>query len=222
MADRPFSGFPAEAIEFYEGLEADNSKAYWSEHKPTYDACVRAPMEALLAALEPEFGAGHVFRPYRDVRYSRDKSPYKTAQGGVVGHDDGSVHYVQLSADGLFVAGGVHSPARDQLERLRAAIDDEASARPLLAVLDDLRAAGYETSEPALKRAPRGYPVDHPRIGLLRCTELTAGRRFAPEGWMGTPAALDVVRGAWRALQPLNDWVGTHVGASHLPPDRPR
>src|ERR1051325_11884594 len=74
-----FRGWPAEALEFYEGLEADNSKTYWTAHKTVYDEKVHAPMLALLAELEPEFGAGKIFRPYRDVRFSADKSPYKTA-----------------------------------------------------------------------------------------------------------------------------------------------
>jgi uncharacterized protein (DUF2461 family) len=81
-------------------------------------------------------------------------------------------------------------------------------------VLDDLRGSGFRVSEPALKRAPRGYPVDHPRIDLLRCTELTAAREWPPEDWVPTPAAKDRVRSAWRALGPLNDWLATHVGAA--------
>ena len=70
-----FHGWKVEALEFFEGLEADNSKAYWQRHKDVYDTIVRAPMEELLAELEPEFGEGRIFRPYRDIRFSRDKSP---------------------------------------------------------------------------------------------------------------------------------------------------
>src|SRR5947208_7921849 len=101
MSNAGFRGFPAEAIEFYEGLEADNSKSYWTAHKQMYDDAVRAPMQALLETLEPEFGAGSIFRPYRDVRFSRDKSPYKTHIGAAVGELRGSVYYVQLSSEGL-------------------------------------------------------------------------------------------------------------------------
>jgi uncharacterized protein (DUF2461 family) len=63
-----FAGFGEMVVDFYEGLEADNTKAYWSDQRAVYDEQVRAPMLALLADLEPEFGAGKVFRPYRDVR----------------------------------------------------------------------------------------------------------------------------------------------------------
>src|SRR5215216_5014379 len=74
-----FRGWPAEAIEFYEGLEADNSKTYWQQNKVVYEELVRGPMDELLAELAPQYGEGRIFRPYRDVRFSKDKSPYKTA-----------------------------------------------------------------------------------------------------------------------------------------------
>ena len=80
-----FTGWPAAAVEFYRGLEADNSKAYWTAHRAEYDALVLAPMEALLDDLEGEFGEGRIFRPYRDIRFSADKSPYKTAIGATLG-----------------------------------------------------------------------------------------------------------------------------------------
>src|SRR5215204_6947957 len=115
-----FTGWPVEAVEFYRGLEADNSKGYWTEHKAEYDALVLAPMQALLDDLEAEFGAGKVFRPYRDIRFSADKTPYKTAIGATIGESG----YVQFSASGLGVGGGCHMMATDQLGRFRAAIDD--------------------------------------------------------------------------------------------------
>src|SRR2546423_1141462 len=92
-----FRGWPAEAIEFYEGLLADNTRTYWQAHRTTYDEKVRAPMVELLAELEPKWGAGKIFRPYRDVRFSADKMPYKTAIGAML--EKGG--YVQISADGL-------------------------------------------------------------------------------------------------------------------------
>ena len=82
-----FTGFPDEGLLFYEGLEADNSKTYWTRSKDTYDSCVRAPMQALVDALAAEFGTAKLFRPYRDVRFSNDKTPYKTHQGAVANPD---------------------------------------------------------------------------------------------------------------------------------------
>src|SRR5262250_3083598 len=103
-----FCGFGERLIDFYEGLEADNSKAYWTDHKAIYDEHVRDPMVALLAELADEFGDGKVFRPYRDVRFSKDKTPYKNHCGGTVHGQRGSGgsggYYVQVSADGLTVA----------------------------------------------------------------------------------------------------------------------
>ena len=80
-----FHGWQAEALEFFDGLEADNSKAYWQRNKDVYDELVRGPMEALLIELEPEWGEGRIFRPYRDVRFSSDKSPYKTNIAAMIG-----------------------------------------------------------------------------------------------------------------------------------------
>ena len=114
-----FTGFPVEAFDFYEGLEADNSKTYWTAHKHLYEACVRDPLVALCELLEPEFGAVHLFRPYRDVRFARDKSPYKEQQGATVGDN-----YVLVSAAGLFAAGGYYHMAADQVGRYREAVDD--------------------------------------------------------------------------------------------------
>jgi uncharacterized protein (DUF2461 family) len=77
----PFTGIPAAALDFYDDLEQDNSKTFWTAHKAIYDEAVRAPMEALAADLAKDYGEGKLFRPYRDVRFSKDKTPYKTHQG---------------------------------------------------------------------------------------------------------------------------------------------
>ena len=76
-----FRGWPAEAITFYEGLEADNSKTYWTANKDVYESAVVAPFRALSDEVAEMFGLLRLFRPYRDVRFSKDKSPYKTGQG---------------------------------------------------------------------------------------------------------------------------------------------
>src|SRR4051794_20908058 len=121
-----FTGFPEHALDFYEGLEADNSRTYWLANKELYDTAVRAPMQALLDELEREFGTGKIFRPNRDVRFAADKSPYKTHCGAVLadhgGHAGG---YVQVSAEGLLVAGGYYSTSSDQVERYRRAVADD-------------------------------------------------------------------------------------------------
>jgi uncharacterized protein (TIGR02453 family) len=208
-----FAGFPEQALIFYEGLEADNSKPYWTDHKAEYETCVRGPMEALLADLEPEFGAGKLFRPYRDVRFSKDKTPYKTAAAAVV-EPAGSTGtlYVQLSAEGLRVAGGIYHTESAQLDRLRRAVADDVQGPALDRALAGLRRAGYQVDGERLTRTPRGYPADHPRADLLRHRSLYASRYWPPAPWLHQRAALTRVRTAWRAFGPLNSWLAANVG----------
>jgi uncharacterized protein (TIGR02453 family) len=207
-----FGGFPERALIFFEGLEADNSKPYWTDNKDVYERDVRAPMLALLTELEAEFGTGKVFRPYRDVRFSKDKTPYKTnAAASVEGY------YLSLSADGLFLGGGIYHPAPDQLERLRRAVADDVQGAALERVVATLRQAGFEISGDRMTRAPRGYPADHPRVELLKHRSLVAHRHWEPEPWLHTRRALTRIRDCWRGLAPLNDWLRSNVGASDRP-----
>jgi uncharacterized protein (TIGR02453 family) len=208
-----FRGWPAEALHFYEGLEADNSKAYWTDNKDTYDKCCRAPMAALLAELAPEFGAPKLFRPYRDVRFSADKSPYKTAIAASLAGGG----YVQLSADGLFVGSGMYHLAADQLERYRAAVDDDTTGEEIAGIVERTRKAGLDvTAHEVLKTAPKGFAKDHPRIELLRHKGLVAMRHWPAEPWLGTPKAKSYVVKTLRAAGPLNEWLIKNVGSSQL------
>ncbi len=208
-----FRGWPVEAVEFYEGLLADNSKAYWQENKAVYERCVRGPMEALLVELAPEFGEGRVFRPYRDVRFSADKSPYKTAIAASLAEGG----YIQMSADGLAAGSGLYMPANDQLDRYRRAVADDRSGSALATLVADLRAAKIEvTAHETLKTAPRGYPKDHPRIELLRQKGLIAWREWPVGAWLGTTKAKERVVDLLRAAAPMKAWLEQHVGDSAL------
>jgi uncharacterized protein (TIGR02453 family) len=204
-----FRGWPAEALEFFEGLEADNSKAFWQDHKATYEAAVRGPMEELLAELAPEFGAAKIFRPYRDVRFSADKSPYKTHIGATL--EKGG--YVQLSSVGLGAGLGYWHMTPDQLERYRRAVSSDATGEPLAALAESIRGRGIDiTSIASLKTAPRGFPKDHARGDLLRHKGLAAYRSWPVEPWLGTRAARTRVVAFLRTAQPLVDWLDDHVG----------
>jgi uncharacterized protein (TIGR02453 family) len=207
-----FKGWPVEAVEFFEGLEADNSKAYWLANKHIYENCVRAPMEALLEQLAPEFGPGKVYRPYRDVRFSADKTPYKTAIGA--SNERG---YVQLSSQGLAAATGYWHMARDQLVRYRAAVDDKRNGAELETLTATLRKAKYQVGGAGVRTAPRGYKTDHPRIELLRFTDMTVWREWPPAAWIGTAKASDRIVKVWRDAAPLTDWLDKHVGPSTEP-----
>jgi len=203
-----FRGWPAEALEFYDGLCADNTKTYWNAHKQIYDDCVRAPMVELLAELEPEFGPAKIYRPYRDVRFSKDKSPYKTHIGATLAGGG----YVQLSANGLAAGSGRWHLDPDELERYRDAVVDDLSGERLAAIVADLHAGGRDlASHDSLKTAPRGYPKDHPRGDLLRRKGIAAWQQWPVAAWLGTAKAKDRVVEFYRGAAPLNDWLAKHV-----------
>ncbi|HET7486688.1 MAG TPA: DUF2461 domain-containing protein [Acidimicrobiales bacterium] len=205
----PFRGWPAEALEFFDGLEADNSKTFWEANKATYQRCVRGPTEQLLEELAPEFGPGKLFRPYRDVRFSKDKSPYKTNIAAMVGETG----YLSLSAGGLEVGSGMYHMAPDQLDRYRRALDDEGTGGELDALAAALGRRGMELiAHDALKTVPRGYAKDHPRADLLRRKGLAAIRHFEPAAWLGTAKARTRVADTLRATAPLRAWLAANVG----------
>ena len=213
-----FRGWPAEALEFYEGLEADNTKAYWQDNKSVYEESVRAPMEALLVELAPKFGEGKIFRPYRDVRFSADKTPYKTAIGATLAGGG----YVQLSSEGLSAGCGMYHMASDQLDRYRRAVADDRTGKKLTGIVGRARAAGIDTTgHDTLKTAPRGYPKDHPRIDLLRCKGLVTWQQWPVGAWLGTAKAKDRVVEFLRASKPLQRWLDEHVGPSAIEEGRP-
>lgn len=210
-----FQGWPAEALEFYEGLAADNSRSYWQAHKDQYERDVRGPMLELLSDLEPEFGAGKIFRPYRDVRFSADKSPYKTAIAATL--EAGG--YLQLSAAGLAAGNGMYMMAPDQLTRYRRAVADDVIGERLRALITDIERHGITIGgHERLKTAPRGYSKDHPRVELLRYKGLVAWREWPVASWLGTAAAKDRVVQFLRTTQPLNDWLADQVGPSTAEP----
>jgi uncharacterized protein (TIGR02453 family) len=212
-----FRGWQAEAIEFYEGLEADNSKTYWNENRSVYDNLVREPMIELLSELAPEFGEGKLFRPYRDVRFSAIKTPYKTTIAATF--ESGG--YVQLSAAGLGAGSGMYMMASDQLERYRQAVVDEVTGGQLDKLVIALDASGIDVEGTnALKTAPRGYPKDHPRIELLRYRGIFAWKQWEPGAWLGTKSATDRVAKLLRASRPLDAWLAANVGSSELEESR--
>lgn len=214
-----FQGWPEEALDFYEGLEADNTKTYWTAHKAVYEAKVLGPMLELLDELGPEFGETRIFRPYRDVRFSKDKSPYKTHIGGVLG--DGG--YIQLSANGLATASGMYEMAADQLDAYRRAVADDATGKELERIAEAIKGHDIELhSREMLKTAPRGFPADHPRIELLRYKGLWAWKAWPVEPWLGTPAAKQRVADFLVASRPLAEWLDSHVGPSTAGPARRR
>ena len=197
-----FTGFPSEAILFYEGLVADNSRTYWQANKPVFERSERQPMNELLAEFA-EFGPFHVFRPHKDVRFSKDKTPYKDHIGAYGESQGGAGYYVQFSAS-----------------RFRRAVDSDVLGGELAQLCSALATDGFDLGAIGeLKTAPRGYPKDHPRIEILRRKGLIASRQWKPARWIETRAVVGRVRTAWRAADDMNAWLDTHVGPSTLAPD---
>jgi uncharacterized protein (TIGR02453 family) len=205
-----FRGWKAEALEFFDGLEEENTKAYWQRNKDTYETDVRAPMQELLTELEPRWGEGRIFRPYRDVRFSKDKSPYKTSIAATIG--DG---YLSLSSSGLGAGAGMWEMAPDQLDRYRAAVDNDRSGKKLESIAVAIRKGGAELEgHGKLKTAPQGYPKDHPRIELLRYKGVTAWQEWPAATWLGTARAKERIERFFELSKPLTKWLRQNVGGS--------
>jgi uncharacterized protein (TIGR02453 family) len=207
----PFTGWPPEALAWFRDLEADNTRTWFQAHKATYDAAVRGPLESLLGEAAAEFGEGIVSRPNRDTRFSPDKSPYKLECYARLPQDVGS-YYVQVRADGLFAGAGIYAPDRDRLAAVRRAIADDRAGAELERVVAGMERDGLSLiRDGALKTAPRGYPVDHPRIEYLRLPHLAAGVQYPPEPWLHTAGARDRIFAVWRSARPLLDWATAHM-----------
>ncbi len=217
-----FAGFPEAALDFYDDLEMDNTRSFWEAHKQVYVESVKAPMVALTEALAAEFGSAKVFRPYRDVRFAKDKTPYKTHQGAFVAVAPHTGFYVHIGAPGVRVGGGFYHAESADLARIRTAIDDERSGTELEKLLKKLRRQGLEVGGEQLKRPPRGYAADHARIDLLRHKSLTIGRDYGFDQVIHRPELLDLVRADWRRMRPLVEWVAARVDVLAEPGRRRR
>jgi uncharacterized protein (TIGR02453 family) len=206
-----FQGITAGAFEFYEELQNNNNREWWQEHRDRYQSRVKEPLASLLAELEPRFGPGKLFRPNRDIRFSEDKSPYKTAQGAVASVQEGVGYYLQISADGLLVGGGYHSHTPAQLDRYRNSVDASGTGEALRQIVEAVAAAGFAVEGEKLKTVPRGYAREHPRAELLKHKSLSASVTLGRPDWLATPAAAQDIAGLWEDLRPLVDWVSRHA-----------
>lgn len=207
---RSFRGWQPDVVEFFDGLEIDNTKRYWTAHKEFYVTNVLGPMQALVAELAPEFGEGRIFRPYRDTRFSADKSPYKL---NIAAQNEAG--YISLSSDALGVGSGLYMPSPGQLTRFRASVADETRGAVLPGLVNDLRGKRIQVSaRETLKSAPRGYAGDHPRIELLRYKGLTAWKEWPVGAWLASAASKRRIVEVLRATAPLREWLDQNVGAA--------
>lgn len=211
MAFMTFAGFPEAAFDFYDDLEVDNTKTFWDAHKDTYLAAVVRPMTDLTDELADEFGTAKIFRPHRDVRFSKDKTPYKTHQGAFIACGPATGYYAQIAAPGFRVAAGFYDASSERLAVIRAAIDNNRHGRELERILTSMTGLGWEVGGTTLKTAPRGWDANHPRIELLRHKSLTVTRDYGFDEVIHTPELVNRIRTHWRESTPLIDWLTQHA-----------
>jgi uncharacterized protein (TIGR02453 family) len=204
--------WPRDALEFLRELEDNNDREWFKARRARYDAVLLEPALALAEKLR-HLGEPHTFRPYNDTRF-HPRPPIKEHLGVAIGYGGAGGYYFELSLDGLLVAAGLYHPASDQLERYRAAIDNDRRAIQFEAAIATAVAAGLTPAEPSLKRAPRGYPADHPRLPRLRMKEIIVHRRHGLEPWLHKPACDKRLQRELEAARPLVEWLAEYVGPS--------
>jgi uncharacterized protein (TIGR02453 family) len=211
-----FTGVPQDALDFFDELAADNCKRFWMDNKQRYDQ-IKTSMQGLGDSINPRFHPLKVFRPNRDVRFSADKSPYKTNIGMSGETDGGSIVYVHLDAEGMFAAAGMYMMARDQVQRFRFALDHDVYGPEFVEILTKLESVGLKVGpgmEPPLKTRPRGFAADHPRIELLCWKGAIVSRGFGSPAWIHTAKLTKAVESVWLGAGPLIDWLDVHVRPS--------
>ena len=229
-----FSGFRPEALRFLRGLARHNTREWFERHRAVYETEIRAPLRTLveemdvrLAGIAPELVGDprwSIFRIHRDVRFSPDKSPYKTNAACQFYHRDagrgagqdaegaGAGLYFQLAERDCFVAGGIWMPARPALDRIREATADEPDALPRLVRAPAFRRRfGVLDEEAVLKRVPRGYPADDPAERWLRFRSFTATRDLT-QSEVTSPRLPAILARDFAALVPLVRWLNAAIG----------
>jgi uncharacterized protein (TIGR02453 family) len=194
---------------------ATDDSAWFRANRTRYDEFLLAPARELAKRLT-HLSTPHFFRPYNNLRF-RPGPPIKEQLGVAIGYGAAGGYYFELSLDGLLVAAGLHRPQPDQLERLRAAIDDGRKAAVFERALSRAGKASLMLAEPELKRAPRGYPAEHPRLDRLRLKQLTIARRHPLESWLHDPRCDDLIKSELEAARPLVRWLAETVGPSTRP-----
>lgn len=220
-----FEGFTPAVHRWFKGLEEDNTKEYFAAHRDFYEQAVRGQMEALLVELSERFGGDvKMFRQNRDIRFSPDKSPYKTNTYGILYGSEMAAQglYASISARGLVAGSGYHVMARDQLERYRDSVADDSRGPVLAQLTARAEKAGLELWGTSLTTAPRGFPKDHAQIELLRRKSLTVGASLKSGRGISRRDGLGFVTKTWRAAAPVTAWLDEHVGQSTLPVERRR
>lgn len=220
-ADRPFEGYPARGITWLRQIKTHNDRDWFLARKDVFEEAVKAPTEALVLALNQrleKFAPAYVADPkkaltriYRDVRFSKDKSPYNTYIGARFSHlgrpkEACAGFWLQISAQGLELIGGSYQAATPQLTKLRARLAEEHVAFGRLLKRKALRDAMGELQGEQLKRVPRGYPPEHPAADLLRHKQLYLHARL-PVSAARSPDVVKEVARRFKLMTAFVTWL---------------
>ena len=215
--DAPFLGFP-DTQAFLGELRANNDRAWFNANKARYERAYKAPAEAFVAELRPRLEAlagvplgGKAFRIHRDVRFSKDKSPYHTHLHLGFQHQRAAGEprrrggfYFGLDPEVLTVGVGAFDFGPADLDRYRKAVADDAWGGELAELIAGL---GVRQYEPDLKRTPAPYPADHPRAELLKRKGLNVWRDLDDPALVASPELVDAVVAHFETLDPVNVWL---------------
>ncbi|NNG03750.1 MAG: DUF2461 domain-containing protein [Inquilinus sp.] len=226
-----FAGFPPAFFAFFRELAENNDREWFTANKQRYRDEVQTPIGAFIEAMAPKLAAisrhyvadprpngGSMFRIYRDVRFSKDKRPYKEHGACQFRHEGGrDVHapgfYVHLAPDELFFGGGIWKPPRPDLENIRRAIAEDSAAWKKAAADKALVARFGQISGSGLKRPPRGFPADHPFIDDIKRESFFAMHRSEPKA-AASPGFVDEVAATFRDATPLMRFLSTALGTA--------
>ena len=180
----PFDGFPREGIDFLKSLKRNNNRPWFEKHKPDYESFVKLPVQSLIVALRPHFERfapefdvnpkRSIFRIYRDVRFSKDKTPYKTHAAahfvlrGKPKGVEGSGYYLHIEPGEVFIGGGIYMPDNDQLKKIRSAIADHSDQFLSIVHLPKFKKTFGKLEGEKLQRVPKGYEPDHAMAEWLK------------------------------------------------------
>ncbi len=224
MSGTTFQGFPKETTQFLTDLAANNNKPWFHEHKEEFERIVMTPAREFVLALGErlrEISPGvvadprvnkSIFRIYRDTRFSKDKTPYKTNLGlwfwvGEGHKFENPGYYFHLDANNLMLAVGLHSFSKPLLQAYRDAVVAPSLGPVLAQVITEVAQQGFRVGERTYKRTPRGYDPEHPNADLLRHSGLTAGKDLGLPAELYTPNIVDYCIAYYQQLHPVVQWL---------------
>jgi len=231
MSNSPFQGFQKEAIQFFVDLSANNNKTWFTEHKPDFERYVMNPardfvvaMGETLKTIAPGVNADprvnkSIFRIYRDTRFSKDKTPYKTNLGlwfwvGEGAKFENPGYYFHLDTENLMLGVGLHTFAKPILKAYREAVVNPRLGPELSRAVVAVAEKGYNFGQKTYKRVPRGFDPEHKNAEMLLYSGLTAGKEFGLPNELYSRDIVDFCLGHYQNMAPVVNWLQTMIEES--------